>query len=87
MLPNKGEIEGKNSEEKKSGNTVITYVRTQGVGIYLHRNTIARNEPKVTFAAANVPKALVIPLRAMELLALMFTDNTREFITKFDRSI
>ena len=27
------------------------------VGIYLHRNAIARNGPKVTFAAANVHKA------------------------------
>ena len=27
------------------------------VGIYLHRNAIVRNGPKVTFAAANVHKA------------------------------
>ena len=27
------------------------------VSIYLHRNTIARNGPKVTFAAANVHEA------------------------------
>ena len=29
----------------------------RGEGIYLHRNAIARNGPKVIFAAANVHKA------------------------------
>ena len=28
-----------------------------GEGIHLHRNAVARNGPKVIFAAANVPKA------------------------------